>query len=80
MQTYTVALGKAADGRHKETNKRHFRSRLSTGAFLEVTDGKETTLAVNEVDELMLQNLASREFISISKAPQAAQQQQGRSR
>ena len=75
MQTYTVALGKAADGRHKETNKRHFRSRLSTGAFLEVTDGKETTLTVNEVDELMLQNLASREFISITKAPQAPQQQ-----
>lgn len=67
MTTYTIGLGTAAEGRHKETNKRHFRSRLSTGSFLEVTDGREVTLTVNDVDDVMIQNLASREFITATK-------------
>jgi len=75
MTTYRIGLGKAAEGRHKETNKRHFRSRLSTGAFLEVTDGKSITLTVNEVDDSMLQNLASRDFITIEETAAAAPQQ-----
>ena len=74
MATYKISLGQASEGRHKETNKRHFRSRLSTGAFLEVSDGKPITLTVNEVDEMMLQNLASRDFITLEESaatPQA---------
>jgi len=68
MPTYRIGLGKAAEGRHKDTNKRHFRSRLSTGAFLEVADGKPITLTVNEVDDVMVQNLASREFITLEES------------
>lgn len=71
MTTYTIGLGTASQGRHKETNKRHFRSRLSTGSFLEVTDGREVTLTVNDVDEVMIQNLASRDFITATRAQQA---------
>ena len=68
MPTYKIGLGKAAEGRHKETNKRHFRSRLSTGSFLEVSDGKPITLTVNEVDDVMVQNLASRDFITLEES------------
>ena len=75
MTTYKIGLGKAAEGRHKETNKRHFRSRLSTGAFLEVADGKPITLTVNEVDDSMLQNLASRDFITIEETATSTPQQ-----
>jgi hypothetical protein len=71
MTTYSIGLGSAAEGRHKETNKRHFRSRLSTGSFLEVSDGREVTLTVNEVDDNMIQNLASRDFITATRVQQA---------
>jgi len=71
MTTYLIGLGSAAEGRHKETNKRHFRSRLSTGSFLEVSDGREVTLTVNEVDDNMIQNLASRDFITATRVQQA---------
>lgn len=71
--TYKVNIGTASAGRHKESNKRQFRARLSTGQFLEVQDGRPTTLAVNEVDESMLQNLASRDFVTLEEVatPQA---------
>jgi hypothetical protein len=72
MTTYSIGLGSAAEGRHKETNKRHFRSRLSTGSFLEVSDGREVTLTVNEVDDNMIQNLASRDFIIATRVQQQA--------
>jgi hypothetical protein len=72
MTTYSIGLGSAAEGRHKETNKRHFRSRLSTGGFLEVSDGREVTLTVNEVDDNMIQNLASRDFITATRVQQKA--------
>ena len=75
MTTYKIGLGKAAEGRHKETNKRQFRGRLSTGAFLEVADGKPIMLTVNEVDDSMLQNLASRDFITIEETAASAPQQ-----
>jgi hypothetical protein len=68
MKTFKITLGPASEGRHKDTNKRHFRSRLSTGSFLEVQENKEQTLTVNEVDESMLQNLDSRGFIQIAEA------------
>jgi len=71
MTTYSIGLGIAAEGRHKDTNKRHFRSRLSTGSFLEVSDGREVTLTVNEVDDNMIQNLASRDFITVTRVQQA---------
>jgi len=71
MTTYSIGLGSAAEGRHKDTNKRHFRSRLSTGSFLEVSDGREVTLTVNEVDDNMIQNLASRDFITATRVQQA---------
>ena len=71
MTMYSIGLGSAAEGRHKETNKRHFRSRLSTGSFLEVSDGREVTLTVNEVDDNMIQNLASRDFITATRVQQA---------
>jgi hypothetical protein len=67
MKTFRVTLGKASEGRHKDNNKRHFRSRLSTGSFLEVQEGQSQTLTVGEVDENMLQNLASRDFIAITE-------------
>jgi len=72
MTTYSIGLGSAAEGRHKDTNKRHFRSRLSTGSFLEVSDGREVTLTVNEVDDNMIQNLASRDFITATRVQQQA--------
>ena len=72
MTTYSIGLGSAAEGRHKDTNKRHFRSRLSTGSFLEVSDGREVTLTVNEVDDNMIQNLASRDFITATRVQQKA--------
>jgi hypothetical protein len=78
MKTYKVSLGAASEGRNKETNKRQFRTLLSSGSFLEVADGKDVTVTVNEVDDLTLQNLASRDFVVI--AEQTAQPQQGRTR
>ena len=74
MKTYRVSLGPASEGRNKETNKRQFRSRLSTGVFLEVADGKPVTLTVNEVDDIMVQNLASREFITLEESATATPQ------
>lgn len=71
--TFKIGLGTASEGRHKDTNKKQFRARLSTGQFLEVQDGRPVTLAVNEVDESMLQNLASRDFVTLEEVatPQA---------
>lgn len=68
MKTYRVSLGPASEGRNKETNKRQFRTMLSTGVMLEVADGKPITLTVNEVDDIMVQNLASREFITLEES------------
>lgn len=71
--TFKIGLGTASEGRHKDTNKKQFRARLSTGQFLEVQEGRPVTLAVNEVDESMLQNLASRDFVTLEEVatPQA---------
>lgn len=74
MPTYKIGLGKAAEGRNKETNKRQFRTMLSTGVMLEVADGKPITLTVNEVDDIMVQNLASREFITLEESATATPQ------
>ena len=75
MPTYKIGLGKAAEGRNKETNKRQFRTMLSTGVMLEVFENKETSVSVNEVDESMLHSLASRDFIALSESAAAAPQQ-----
>ena len=74
MKTYRVSLGPASEGRNKETNKRQFRTMLSTGVMLEVADGKPITLTVNEVDDVMVQNLASREFITLEESATATPQ------
>ena len=74
MPTYKIGLGKASEGRNKETNKRQFRTMLSTGVMLEVADGKPITLTVNEVDDIMVQNLASREFITLEESATATPQ------
>jgi len=75
MKTYRVSLGPTSEGRNKETNKRQFRTMLSTGVMLEVFENKDTTVSVNDVDDSMLQNLASRDFITIEETAASAPQQ-----
>ena len=67
MPTFTVKIGPTSQGRTKDTNKRHFATRLSSGKRLQVLDGDPVTVAVNDVDADTLQNLAGRDYISIEE-------------
>jgi hypothetical protein len=79
MKTFNVALGSTAQGRDKNDNRRHYRTRLSSGKVLQVREGEPMTIQVNDVDASTIQNLASRGFLAVSEAEDkrpAAQQQQ----
>lgn len=67
MPTFDVTLGPASQGRCKETNKRHFAKRLSSGKRLQVIGDEPITVTVNDVDARTLQNLASRDYIALQE-------------
>ena len=68
MKTLNVALGSTAQGRDKNDNRRHYRTRLSSGTVLQVREGEPMTIQVNDVDASTIQNLASRGFLTVSEA------------
>jgi len=79
MKTFNVTLGSTAQGRDKNDNRRHYRTRLSSGKVLQVREGEPMAIQVNDVDASTIQSLASRGFLTVSEAEDkrpAAQQQQ----
>jgi hypothetical protein len=80
MKTLNISLGSTAAGRDKTDNRRHYRTRLSSGKVLQVREGEPMTIQVNDIDASTIQNLAGRGFLSVSDAEekrQAAQQPAG---
>lgn len=68
MKTLSVSLGSTAAGRDKTDNRRHYRTRLSSGKMLQVREGEPMTIQVNDIDASTIQNLASRGFLTVSEA------------
>lgn len=68
MAKYTIELGDAAVGRHKETNKRQFRTRLADGTMLEVTADESITRELSGVDLDAIQTAAMRGFVTLEES------------
>jgi hypothetical protein len=67
MKTLNVALGSTAQGRDKTDNRRHYRTRLSSGKVLQVREGEPMTIQVNDVDASTIQSLGSRGFLEVTE-------------
>ncbi len=68
MAKFIVGLGGAAVGRHKQTNQRQFRTRLSDGSMLEVTADESITLELSGVDLDAIQTATIRGFLTLEEA------------
>jgi len=65
---YEITLGPNASGRDKETNQRHYCTRLSTGDRLQVVDGKPVTISLSAIDLTALQVAEGRGFVSLAES------------
>lgn len=66
-----IELGPSATGKCKESGKRMFATRLSTGKRLEVIADKPTKVVLNAIDLNMMAGLESQGFVCLSDAPKA---------
>ena len=66
-----IELGPSATGKCKNSGKRMFATRLSTGKRLEVIADKPAKLALNAVDLNMMAGLESQGFVTMSDVPKA---------
>jgi len=65
---YQITLGPNASGRDKETNQRHYCTRLSTGERLQVVDGNPVTIGLSAIDLAALQVAEGRGFVSLAES------------
>ena len=68
MAKFKIGLGDAAVGRHKENNKRQFRTRLADGTMLEVTADESITRELSGVDLDAIQTAAMRGFVTLEES------------
>jgi hypothetical protein len=66
-----IELGPAATGKCKESGKRMFATRLSTGKRLEVMAEKPLKVTLNAVDMNMIAGLESQGFLVVADVPKA---------
>ena len=65
---YEITLVSPARVRAKETNQRHYCTRLSTGKRLQVVDSNPVTIDLSAIDLAALQVAEGRGFVSLAES------------